>query len=109
MSEAPEGIPPMVHAVAEALRADCLRTFGATWSYDVSWAFARAAIEAMREPTEAMRHAVWYDQYITCGGSPKEADMLARKRVKDPTQREQDLSSFGALIDAALAEPTAPR
>lgn len=55
MSEPPGSIPPMVHAVAEALRAACLKEYGSNWNYDVSWAFARAAIEAMREPTEAMR------------------------------------------------------
>jgi hypothetical protein len=68
---------------------------------------ARAAIEAMREPTEAMRFAVWFDQYKHCGGSDKEAEMLARVKVADAGQRAQDLSSFSALIGAALAQPTA--
>lgn len=88
MSEAPEGVPPMVHAVAEALRADCLRTFGATWSYDVSWAFARAAIEAMREPTRTMIER-GSDQ---CDGSTSAAEGV-----------------WWNMIDAALAEPTASR
>lgn len=92
MSEAPEGIPPMVHAVAEALRADCLRTFGATWSYDVSWAFARAAIEAMRDPTAGMVNAGGYACQAHC-----DLTMDAAR------------ASWAGMIDAALAEPTASR
>jgi hypothetical protein len=57
MVEQPEGVPEMVHRVAEALRTACLKEFGSTWSYDRSWNFARAAIEAMREPNEEMLRA----------------------------------------------------
>ncbi len=95
MSEAPEGVPPMVHAVAEALRADCLRTFGATWSYDVSWAFARAAIEAMREPTPEMVTA-GVDRFSDLFQAGVGSEYLMTETAK-------------AMIDAALAEPTAPR
>ena len=52
MSESEQ--PEMVQRVAEALRAACLKEFGSTWSYDRAWAFARAAIEAMREPNDVM-------------------------------------------------------
>jgi hypothetical protein len=88
MGEAPKGIPPMVHAVAEALRADCLRTFGAAWSYDVSWAFARAAIEAMREPT---------DEMIIAGSNFCGRDTGAAT------------FAWKAMVNAALAEPPSPR
>lgn len=46
--------PEMVKKVAEALKAQCLKEFGSTWDYDTTWNFARAAIEAMREPTDDM-------------------------------------------------------
>ena len=51
--------PPseMVERVGEALSAACMEEFGATWNYDVRQKFARAAIEAMREPTEEMCNA----------------------------------------------------
>jgi hypothetical protein len=60
----------------------------------------------MRVPTEAMRYAVWYDQYITCGGTPELSDFCARQKLNDERQRQQDISSFAACIDAALASPT---
>jgi len=88
MSEAPEGIPPMVHAVAEALRAACLKEYGSNWNYDVSWSFARAAIEAMREPTKAMIER-GSDQ---CDGSKSAAEGV-----------------WWNMLDAALAEPPASR
>lgn len=94
--------PEMVERVGQALGA-LLEDWahGKVTTADLS----RTAIQAMRVPTEAMRYAVWHDQYVTCGGEPHLADALARKKVADPIQREQDLSSFSALIDAALAAP----
>lgn len=47
----------MVQRVAEALRKACREQFGTDWSYDVAFKFARAAIEEMREPTQAMIEA----------------------------------------------------
>jgi hypothetical protein len=44
----------MVERVGAELRKECLEVFGATWSNDVAWRFARAAIEAMRTPTPEM-------------------------------------------------------
>ncbi|TBG78634.1 hypothetical protein ELG76_04260 [Rhizobium leguminosarum] len=44
----------MVERVGERLRKECLEVFGSTWSNDVAWRFARAAIESLRKPTEAM-------------------------------------------------------
>lgn len=96
MSEAPEGIPPMVHAVAEALRAECLRVYGSNWSYDVSWALARAAIEAMREPTDSMS---------VNGGLELEEQMFAQQGLVFDGAK----AVFQKMIDVALAEPTAPR
>lgn len=49
----------MVERVGEALRNECLAVFGSTWSNDVAWRFARTAIKAMREPTEAMKGATY--------------------------------------------------
>jgi hypothetical protein len=44
----------MVERVARALRAACRKEYGSDWNYEVAWAFARAAIEAMEEPTPEM-------------------------------------------------------
>lgn len=44
----------MVERVGEALRDQCKVEFGSSWSYDVAWRLACAAIEAMREPTPKM-------------------------------------------------------
>lgn len=41
-----------IERVGDALRKKCLDIFGATWSYDVAWRLARAAIDAMPEPRE---------------------------------------------------------
>lgn len=49
----------MIERVGEALRKECLEVFGSTWSNDVAWRFARTAIKAMREPTEAMKGATY--------------------------------------------------
>ena len=48
----------MVERVGEALRKECLSIFGSTWNNDNAWRLARAAIEAMREPTQEMVDAV---------------------------------------------------
>lgn len=37
----------MIERVGSALAQACLEEFGSTWSNDVRWKFARAAIEAM--------------------------------------------------------------
>lgn len=47
----------MIERVGERLRKECLEVFGSTWSNDVAWRFARAAIEEMRLHTEAMELA----------------------------------------------------
>lgn len=47
----------MIERVGAALRAACLKEFGSNWNNDVAWAFAHAAIEAMREPTIEMQVA----------------------------------------------------
>lgn len=39
----------LVGRVGAALRAACLEEFGATWTNDVAWKFARAAIATMRD------------------------------------------------------------
>ncbi|UFS83223.1 hypothetical protein LPB79_13300 [Rhizobium sp. T136] len=76
----------MVERVGAELRRECLEVFGATWSNDVAWRFARAAIKAMREPSEAMVEAgnlpVW-DDSVTVGLSEE---------------------IWPAMIDAALEE-----
>ena len=58
------GTPEMVMRVAEALRTACRDEFGTDWNYGVSWKFARAAIRAMREPTEGMLKPFFGDKYI---------------------------------------------
>lgn len=39
----------MIERVGEALAKACKEEFGSTWSNDVRWKFARAAIDAMGE------------------------------------------------------------
>jgi hypothetical protein len=45
----------MVERVGAALRKACLKEYGTNWGNDVAWRFARAALVAMREPTEGMK------------------------------------------------------
>lgn len=72
----------MIERVTDALCKECMEVFGAKWSGDVAKRFARAALEAMREPTPAMlERAFGY-------GLPREA--LARY--------------YREMIDAALKE-----
>jgi len=40
--------------VKQALRDACRKEYGSDWNNDVAIAFARAALEATKEPTEAM-------------------------------------------------------
>lgn len=76
----------MVERVGAELRRACLAEFGRTWSNDVAWRFARAAIAAMREPTKAMERSY----YAACD----EAGMVLWK------------TGYRAIIDAALADET---
>lgn len=82
----------IIDRVGQALREKCLKRFGATWDNDDAWLFARAAIEAMRLPTDEMRAAgneeLDYDERI----SPQ-ADEFNQRVVG---------RIFTAMIDAAL-------
>jgi hypothetical protein len=69
-----------VEQVGEALRNECRKVFGSAWSNDVAWRFARVAIEAMREPTEAM--------------------IAAALRNNHP----RDVETWRTMIDAALGD-----
>lgn len=44
----------MLEKAARALRKSCRDEFGTDWNNDVAVKFARAAIEAMRDPTKEM-------------------------------------------------------
>jgi hypothetical protein len=46
----------LTRLVGERLRRECLSEFGSTWSNDVAWRFARAAIDEVRR--EQLRSAV---------------------------------------------------
>lgn len=76
--------PEKVQQVAEALREQCKQEFGATWSYDVAWRLARAAIGAMREPTDAQLAAF-----------TRSCDTQGQCLVK---------YGYTAMIDAALSQ-----
>ena len=82
----------MIERVGSALANACMDEFGRTWTNDVRWKFARAAIEAMREPTPHMQEAG--------------AAELERQRIA----LEWDSPSiwigkfFSAMIDSALSQ-----
>jgi hypothetical protein len=76
-----------VERVGEALSAKCMALFGSTWSIDVRRELARAAIEAMREPTEAM------------------VDAARAEMLMDPVR---SANVFHVMIDAALNEKPTP-
>ncbi len=82
----------MTQRVGAKLRKECEAVFGASWSNDVAWRFARAAIEAMREPTQQMRLAG-----------------IAEWSRPDPTPEHESTLVFNAvyraMIDAALRWP----
>jgi hypothetical protein len=75
----------MIERVGERLRAECLEVFGSTWSNDVAWRFARAAIEALREPTEAM-------------------EVAGDKASYDYLPRHIAVTAYKAMVEAALKE-----
>ena len=58
----------MIERVGETLRKECLDVFGSTWSNDVAWRFARAAIREMRENTPAMSEAMRMANMNIAGG-----------------------------------------
>lgn len=90
----------MIERVGAALAKACLDEFGSTWSNDVRWKFARAAIGAMREPTDEMikvghaNIAPWW--------SPA---MVGSDDYGNTCKAAQ--SAFRGMIDAALATPPA--
>lgn len=53
----------MVERIGEALRKECLAIFGATWSNDVAWRLAQAAIEAMPEHPAPDTKTDWRAKY----------------------------------------------
>lgn len=65
---------------------------------------ARAAIEALREPTEAMMLAGWTRQFMNVGATLGEAVELANNKLV----REEDVrflkEGWSSAIDAALDE-----
>ncbi|QND42940.1 hypothetical protein HB770_20740 [Rhizobium leguminosarum bv. viciae] len=75
------GEETMIKRVGERLRTECLTVFGSTWSYDVAWRFAAAAIEAMRDPTTEMFEA-------------------AKVHMDSPSS---NMAWWNAMIDAAKA------
>lgn len=113
MEPVPEVVARAAKAIARSYGCDPeerffqIRRFRFVPYWTVFIPAATAAIVALRRPTEAMRYAVWYDQYITCGGTPELADFCSKKKLADEKQRQQDISSFGACIDAALTSPSA--
>jgi hypothetical protein len=77
----------MVERVGAELRKECLEVFGATWSNDVAWRFARAAITAMREPTPEMEKGLQaYLDHLTAYDEPSCS------------------TAYHCMIDAALKE-----
>ncbi|MGQ3671215.1 hypothetical protein ACT6QG_02335 [Xanthobacter sp. TB0136] len=66
---------------------------------------ARAAIRALRDNlSDEMRFAVWFSQYQTASANDEQAAILATKRFCDENQKEQDLKSFRAMLNAALGK-----
>lgn len=76
----------MIEQVGEKLNEECRAIFGSSgYSYDVRNRLARAAIEAMREPTEEMEAA--YMEVFTSA------------------RRLEPCEVYQAMIDAALIWP----
>lgn len=53
-----EAVPEKVRAAATAIFEECERIFGSRMNEKVCLAFARVAIAALREPSEAMLDAI---------------------------------------------------
>lgn len=90
----------MIERVGEALRAECRKQYGSDWNYDSAWAFARAAIEAMREPTAEMVDTGQVQVNLHDPNTPPAHafELLSEEEVTD---------IWGAMIDAALADDSA--
>lgn len=81
----------MVDRVGVALRAACLEEFGTNWCNDVVWKFAKAAIAAMRVPTQTMLDVA-------------QSELPAIHQFGQPTPGFL-APAYSAMIDAALNAP----
>ena len=83
----------MIERVARALRPDAMRLPPSESLHQEALGLARVAIEAMREPTEAMVSAGLF------------APHLPRDREMDPViENDWAVTQYAAMIDAALGE-----
>lgn len=95
----------MVERVALAIKRHQIRP-NANLSPDGPWRefeldAARAAIEAMREPTEAMMLAGWAAQYRGVGSTEGEALTLAAEKARSSFDVAFLKAGWAAAIDAA--------
>lgn len=67
-------------------------------------ASARAAIEAMREPTDEMMKAGWIAQYSSIGASDEEARQMANGKILLEHEKNFLRAGWSAAIDAALQD-----
>ncbi|GJD41329.1 hypothetical protein OICFNHDK_3812 [Methylobacterium bullatum] len=76
---------------------------------EVCRTIARAAIAAMREPTDEMRYAGWFNRLKFRGETDEAAARMAIEKVRDHRQSWEDLSSYRTSIDAALGNAEVAR
>jgi hypothetical protein len=53
------------------------------------------------EMTREMREACWYEQYRFNGATDHEANSMAKDKVDDIYQKEQDTAAYKAAVSAA--------
>ncbi len=61
------------------------------------------------ELTGKMRHAVWVAQYKHSGATDAQAELLARPKMIDPRQIDQDGVAYRAMVAAAIAREAPAR
>lgn len=64
--------------------------------------FAGTHAELPIELTKKMRHAVWVAQYKHSGATDAQAELLARPKMIDPRQIDQDGVAYRAMVAAYL-------
>lgn len=86
---------------------DMLWPTGEEWR-NQAWAqfepAARAAIEALREPTEDMMKEAWRSQFKFVGASDDEANTLVQMRSEKDLHFDLSRLGWASAIDAALNE-----
>ena len=92
----------MIERVEEAILSKIAEIFGAIHC-NAGGQIGRAAIEAMREPTDSMAD-IAQEKYC---GQPRETTVAWAKEDKWDAHRQDLIDEYQVFIDAALATPPA--